>query len=143
MNDGNGIDVLRALKQTDDPTPTIMISGHATISDAVEAPPRPRLSISKRRMTAVRSASEREVRDYYTVVCCDTQVAMFWYQVLRLVPSDVAPATTATDTNAPINTYSMRSWPSSFRTNRTINCFISDDSFVSLARVSSAHVSTS
>jgi two-component system nitrogen regulation response regulator NtrX len=37
LPDGNGIDVLRALKQTDDPTPTVMISGHATISDAVEA----------------------------------------------------------------------------------------------------------
>ena len=37
LPDGNGIDLLRALKQSDDPTPTIMISGHATISDAVEA----------------------------------------------------------------------------------------------------------
>jgi two-component system, NtrC family, nitrogen regulation response regulator NtrX len=37
LPDGNGIDVLRALKQSDDATPAIMISGHATISDAVEA----------------------------------------------------------------------------------------------------------
>jgi two-component system, NtrC family, nitrogen regulation response regulator NtrX len=37
LPDGNGIDMLRALKQSDDATPTIMISGHATISDAVEA----------------------------------------------------------------------------------------------------------
>jgi two-component system nitrogen regulation response regulator NtrX len=37
LPDGNGIDVLRALKQGDDPTPAVMISGHATISDAVEA----------------------------------------------------------------------------------------------------------
>src|SRR4029450_7241401 len=84
----------------------------------------------------------RGVRDYYTVVCCDTQVAMFWYQELRLVPSDEEPATTPILTRAPINTYSMRPWPSSVRTNRTINCVINDDSFVSLARVSSAHVST-
>jgi len=37
LPDGNGIDVLRALRQSDDPTPTIMISGHGTIRDAVEA----------------------------------------------------------------------------------------------------------
>jgi two-component system, NtrC family, nitrogen regulation response regulator NtrX len=37
LPDGNGIDILRGLKQSDDPTPTIMISGHATIGDAVEA----------------------------------------------------------------------------------------------------------
>jgi two-component system nitrogen regulation response regulator NtrX len=37
LPDGNGIDILRALKQRDDSTPTIMISGHATIGDAVEA----------------------------------------------------------------------------------------------------------
>jgi two-component system nitrogen regulation response regulator NtrX len=37
LPDGNGIDVLRALKQGDDPTPAVMISGHATIGDAVEA----------------------------------------------------------------------------------------------------------
>jgi two-component system nitrogen regulation response regulator NtrX len=37
LPDGNGIDVLRSLRQRDDPTPTVMISGHATIRDAVEA----------------------------------------------------------------------------------------------------------
>jgi two-component system nitrogen regulation response regulator NtrX len=37
LPDGNGIDVLRALRQSDDATPVIMISGHATIRDAVEA----------------------------------------------------------------------------------------------------------
>ena len=37
LPDGNGIDVLRALRDHDDPTPTIMISGHGTIRDAVEA----------------------------------------------------------------------------------------------------------
>jgi two-component system nitrogen regulation response regulator NtrX len=37
LPDGNGIDVLRTLKQQEDPTPAIMISGHATIRDAVEA----------------------------------------------------------------------------------------------------------
>ena len=37
LPDGNGIDVLRSLKQSDDPTPVVMISGHATIRDAVEA----------------------------------------------------------------------------------------------------------
>src|SRR5262245_19972485 len=37
LPDGNGIDVLRSLKQGDDPTPVVMISGHATIRDAVEA----------------------------------------------------------------------------------------------------------
>jgi two-component system nitrogen regulation response regulator NtrX len=37
LPDGNGIDVLRSLKQSEDPTPVVMISGHATISDAVEA----------------------------------------------------------------------------------------------------------
>jgi two-component system nitrogen regulation response regulator NtrX len=37
LPDGNGIDVLRSLKQADDPAPVVMISGHATIRDAVEA----------------------------------------------------------------------------------------------------------
>ena len=37
LPDGNGIDVLRAIRQSDDPTPAIMISGHGTIRDAVEA----------------------------------------------------------------------------------------------------------
>jgi two-component system nitrogen regulation response regulator NtrX len=37
LPDGNGIDVLRSLKQADDGTPVVMISGHATIRDAVEA----------------------------------------------------------------------------------------------------------
>jgi two-component system nitrogen regulation response regulator NtrX len=37
LPDGNGIDVLRSLKQADDPAPVVMISGHGTIRDAVEA----------------------------------------------------------------------------------------------------------
>ena len=37
LPDGNGIDVLRALREHDDPTPAVMISGHGTIRDAVEA----------------------------------------------------------------------------------------------------------
>jgi two-component system, NtrC family, nitrogen regulation response regulator NtrX len=37
LPDGNGIDLLQSLKQRDDPTPVVMISGHATIRDAVEA----------------------------------------------------------------------------------------------------------
>jgi two-component system nitrogen regulation response regulator NtrX len=37
LPDGNGIDVLRSLRQADDPTPAVMISGHGTIRDAVEA----------------------------------------------------------------------------------------------------------
>jgi two-component system nitrogen regulation response regulator NtrX len=37
LPDGNGIDVLRSLRQTDDATPVVMISGHATIRDAVDA----------------------------------------------------------------------------------------------------------
>jgi two-component system nitrogen regulation response regulator NtrX len=37
LPDGNGIDLLRELTQGDDPTPAVMISGHATIRDAVEA----------------------------------------------------------------------------------------------------------
>jgi two-component system, NtrC family, nitrogen regulation response regulator NtrX len=37
LPDGNGIDVLRALRQSDDPTPAVMISGHGTIRDAVDA----------------------------------------------------------------------------------------------------------
>ena len=37
LPDGNGIDLLRELRQGDDPTPAVMISGHATIRDAVEA----------------------------------------------------------------------------------------------------------
>src|SRR6185503_14350731 len=32
-----GIDVLRTLRQSDDATPAVMISGHGTIRDAVEA----------------------------------------------------------------------------------------------------------
>src|SRR5262245_53263174 len=37
LPDGNGIDVLRSLRQNEDPTPVVMISGHGTIRDAVEA----------------------------------------------------------------------------------------------------------
>lgn len=37
LPDGNGIDVLRALREAGDPTPVVMISGHGTISHAVEA----------------------------------------------------------------------------------------------------------
>jgi two-component system nitrogen regulation response regulator NtrX len=37
LPDGNGIEALRALRQNDDATPVVMISGHATIRDAVDA----------------------------------------------------------------------------------------------------------
>jgi two-component system nitrogen regulation response regulator NtrX len=37
LPDGNGIELLRSLRQYDDETPVVMISGHATIRDAVEA----------------------------------------------------------------------------------------------------------
>jgi two-component system nitrogen regulation response regulator NtrX len=37
LADGNGIDLLRSLRQHDDQTPVVMISGHGTIRDAVEA----------------------------------------------------------------------------------------------------------
>jgi two-component system nitrogen regulation response regulator NtrX len=37
LPDGNGIDLLRTLRQGDDSVPIVMISGHATIRDAVEA----------------------------------------------------------------------------------------------------------
>jgi two-component system, NtrC family, nitrogen regulation response regulator NtrX len=37
LADGNGIELLRTLRQTDDATPVVMISGHGTIRDAVDA----------------------------------------------------------------------------------------------------------
>ncbi|HYM11456.1 MAG TPA: sigma-54 dependent transcriptional regulator [Bryobacterales bacterium] len=37
LPDGNGIDLLRSLRERDGPTPAIMISGHGTIAEAVEA----------------------------------------------------------------------------------------------------------
>src|ERR1700684_2364918 len=37
LPDGNGIDLLRTLKQNGATSPAIMISGHGTIADAVEA----------------------------------------------------------------------------------------------------------
>jgi len=37
LPDGNGVDLLRAIRQSDDPTPVVMISGHGTIRDAVDA----------------------------------------------------------------------------------------------------------
>src|SRR3954452_668306 len=37
LPDGNGIDLLRTLRQTDSRAPVVMISGQATIADAVEA----------------------------------------------------------------------------------------------------------
>ncbi len=37
LPDGNGIDLLRLLRQGEDLTPAVMISGHGTIRDAVEA----------------------------------------------------------------------------------------------------------
>ena len=37
LPDGNGIDVLRSLRQVDDATPAVMISGHGTIRDAVDS----------------------------------------------------------------------------------------------------------
>lgn len=37
LPDGNGIDLLRSIRGADNPAPAIMISGHGTIADAVEA----------------------------------------------------------------------------------------------------------
>ena len=37
LPDGSGIDLLRQLRERDHAAPAIMISGHATIADAVEA----------------------------------------------------------------------------------------------------------
>src|SRR6202050_4738874 len=37
LPDGNGIDLLKAIRQNGAPSPAIMISGHGTIADAVEA----------------------------------------------------------------------------------------------------------
>jgi two-component system, NtrC family, nitrogen regulation response regulator NtrX len=37
LPDGNGIDLLRAVRQSDETTPVVMISGHGTIRDAVDA----------------------------------------------------------------------------------------------------------
>jgi two-component system, NtrC family, nitrogen regulation response regulator NtrX len=37
LPDGNGIDLLRFLRENDSPIPVVMISGHGTIADAVEA----------------------------------------------------------------------------------------------------------
>ncbi len=37
LPDGNGIDLLRTVRQNGAPSPAIMISGHGTIADAVEA----------------------------------------------------------------------------------------------------------
>ena len=37
LPDGNGIEVLRTLRQADDPAPVVMISGNATIREAVDA----------------------------------------------------------------------------------------------------------
>ena len=37
LPDGNGIELVRALRQSDDVTPVVMISGHGTIRDAVDA----------------------------------------------------------------------------------------------------------
>jgi two-component system nitrogen regulation response regulator NtrX len=37
LPDGNGIEVLKSLRQVDDTTPVVMISGHGTIRDAVDA----------------------------------------------------------------------------------------------------------
>src|SRR5689334_5439543 len=38
LPDGTGVDLLRWLKSNDNDAPVIMISGHGTIADAVEAP---------------------------------------------------------------------------------------------------------
>src|SRR5438094_353916 len=37
LPDGSGIELLRLLRQNDNRTPAVMISGHGTIADAVEA----------------------------------------------------------------------------------------------------------
>ena len=37
LPDGNGIDLLHAIRQSEDATPVVMISGHGTIRDAVDA----------------------------------------------------------------------------------------------------------
>jgi two-component system nitrogen regulation response regulator NtrX len=37
LPDGSGLDLLKLMRQGDDQTPVVMISGHATIRDAVEA----------------------------------------------------------------------------------------------------------
>jgi two-component system nitrogen regulation response regulator NtrX len=37
LPDGNGVELLQSLRQNDDHTPAVMISGHGTIADAVDA----------------------------------------------------------------------------------------------------------
>src|SRR5215211_4947064 len=37
LPDGSGIDLLRSVRQWDERTPAVMISGHGTVADAVEA----------------------------------------------------------------------------------------------------------
>src|SRR5208282_4106942 len=37
LPDGSGIDLLRTVRQNGNPAPAVMISGHGTIADAVEA----------------------------------------------------------------------------------------------------------
>src|SRR5579871_6356168 len=37
LPDGSGIDLLRSVRQNGNPAPAVMISGHGTIADAVEA----------------------------------------------------------------------------------------------------------
>jgi two-component system nitrogen regulation response regulator NtrX len=37
LPDGNGIELLRSLRQSEDATPVVMVSGHGTIRDAVDA----------------------------------------------------------------------------------------------------------
>jgi len=37
LPDGNGIDLLRSIRQIDERTPAVMISGHGTVADAVKA----------------------------------------------------------------------------------------------------------
>ena len=37
LPDGNGIDLLRLVRQWDERSPAVMISGHGTVADAVEA----------------------------------------------------------------------------------------------------------
>ena len=37
LPDGNGLDLLRSIRQSDEKAPAVMISGHGTVADAVEA----------------------------------------------------------------------------------------------------------
>ena len=77
LPDGNGIDLLRAVRQSDETTPVVMISGHGTIRDAV-ADAKRRVRFSRSRSRATGSCSSRSTPSSDRICSARTSDSASW-----------------------------------------------------------------